>query len=176
MVFKMNRPNLTRIIDTYVPVNDLNNYFQILKKDFYPAIRKLQNENFLNWFSFLIHNWEILKRDGNPSAPFYIHTRLEPNKDTELHEFISKLPEIFIDPEVRPLGNIGGLDNKFLENEDWSKAWQLIGESSEFLLTLIENHKTGTPIHQYMQFLHYITNSLTIGNRCLFIPNGFIQF
>lgn len=172
----MNKPDLNRIIDTYVPVNNLDNYFTVLKSEFCPAIRQLQNENLLHWFSFLMNNRDVLKRNVNSSARHIIHTRFEPSKDIEPHEFISKLPKIFIDPKVRPLSKIGGLDSKFLEKEDWSHAWQLIGETSEFVLTLIENHKTETPIDQYMQFLHYITNSLAIGNRCIFMPKGFIRF
>jgi len=172
----MNIPDLSRIIDTYIPIVSYENYYNQLQQELIPPIRKLQNEDLLNWFSFLIHSSEHLSNRESMDNKLYIHLRLEPKNNVTIDMFITKLPKHFIKPIQVPLGAISGLDPSFLQDENWAYAWKLLGESSEWVLSLIESHKKPIPLNQIIQFLHFITNPLLLGGKCIFFPNGFLPF
>ncbi len=60
----MQLPNLNQIVDTFFKINDPNNfnaYITQLRTDLIPEIRKLQSDEKIIWYSFLIH-------DSNPSV------------------------------------------------------------------------------------------------------------
>jgi len=58
----MNVPNLTRIVDTYIPIRQPNRdaYLDQLRQEVVRSIRKLQKDGLLSWFSFLIHGPDML--------------------------------------------------------------------------------------------------------------------
>jgi len=172
----MNTPNLSRIIDTYIPVasNIHEDYYAQLRKELIPFIKELQNNNLLNWFSFLLHeakHLNIKNREPVANNKAYIHLQLEPKKDISIDEFINKLPKHFLDPIPTTLSAISGLNPSFLRDENWAHAWKIHGEISEMVLSLIENHKESIPPKQIIQFLHFITSPVALGHTCLFRPD-----
>ena len=176
----MNLPNLTRIVDTYIPIRQPNRdaYLDQLRQEVVPSIRKLQKDGLLSWFSFLIHGPDMLGgREPLNSSRWYIHLRLEPESTIDVEEFITKLPQHFCNPVRKTLREIGGLQDTILHNEDWAYAWKIHGEASEWVVLLLESHRdSAIPLQQLVQFLHFITNPIMLGNRCLCIPAGFLPF
>ena len=170
----MELPNLDRIIETHIPVASLNpnSYFDQLRNDLLPHIRKLQTVKHLRWYSFLLHPAnQLAGRDRSDVSPV-IHLRFEPATELDIQAFIKLLPSHFLNPQHVPLSEIsGGLDKAILLDQDWSHAWKVVGESSEWLLCLLEGHVCIPPLRQITQFFHYITNPLLLGDKC--ICNGF---
>ena len=170
----MELPDLSRIVETHVPVS--TGYLSHLRQDVLPHVRELQAGGHLRWFSFLIHPASQLAghdpADGSP----VIHLRLEPATDLDVHEFIELLPEHFQKPYQVTLSEISGLDGSILRDADWAHAWKIQGEASEWVLCLLEGHEEEPSLQQIVQFLHFITNPLTLGHRCLCIPAGFLSF
>ncbi len=170
----MELPNLDRIIEAYIPLSsiDASSCFKQLRKDLLPHIRKLQAERHLRWFSFLFHEAnQLAGRDSSDKSPV-IHLRFEPATELEIKAFIKLLPTHFLSPQHVKLSEIsGGLDKSILPKQDWSYAWKVVGESSEWILCLLEGHVGEPPLKQITQFFHYITNPLCLGYKCT--CNGF---
>lgn len=63
----MKLPDLNRIIDTYLPIasDKVIAYYNQLRTDVLPDVRKMQKDNQLRWFSFLLHGARHL--DGRES-------------------------------------------------------------------------------------------------------------
>jgi len=169
-------PDLNRIVDTYVPVSNNNfpNYLNQLKSDLLPHIRRLQSDGHLPWFSFLLHGAGHLDGREPNNGRLFIHIRLEPNTDLELQAFINSLPPHFLNPIQKSYSQISGLDGaKF---NSWAHAWKIHGEASEWVLCLLEGHRNEPSLEHVIQFMHFITNPLMLGQKCLYIPAGFAQF
>jgi hypothetical protein len=116
-------------------------------------------------------------REAISTSTLYIHLRLEPESRVDVEEFITKLPQHFCNPIHKTLGEIDGLEHSILHNEDWAYAWKIHGEASEWVVFLLESHRdSAIPLQQLIQFLHFITNPLMLGNSCLCIPAGFLRF
>ena len=175
----MNIPDLTRIVDTYIPIaqGNLDAYLDQLRREVLLSIRKLQSDDLLRWYSFLIHGPGMLDGREAMDKRIYIHLRLEPKKGMDINEFITKLPTHFLKPKQMTLANIAGLESLVLRDEDWAYAWKLHGEASEWVLFLVESHGDHPiPLQQIIQFLHFVTNPLMLGHKCLCIPAGFLSF
>lgn len=175
----MNVPNLTRIVDTYIPIRhaEFDAYLDQLRREVVPAIRELQKDGLLRWFSFLIHGSDMLDGREPTSTALYVHLRLEPESGIDVSEFITKLPRHFCKPIHKTFAEIGGLELSVLQNEDWAYAWKIHGEASEWVVCLLESHRdSAIPLRQLIQFLHFITNPLMLGYKCLCIPAGFLPF
>jgi hypothetical protein len=68
------------------------------------------------------------------------------------------------------LSDISGVNSAELREHYWARAWRLVGEASDFVLALLEEHEAGPSTSQTVQFLHYITNGLGMGMQCLYVP------
>lgn len=167
----MNAPHLDRVVQAHIPLRMEETIF-ILRRDVLPHIRDLQNQHQLRWFSFLLHSMADIT--GRADAPgLGIHLRLEPSEHLDPDRFLSDLPTVFQQPHrVAPLGQIAGVDLGQVKDADWAHAWRMVGEASEWVLGLLESHEDSLTLQQAVRFLHYITNPLTIGNRCVWIQSG----
>jgi hypothetical protein len=174
----MELPDLSRIVETHVPVSagEFTGYLSQLRQDVLPHVRKLQADGHLRWFSFLIHPAGQLAGHDPADGGLVIHLRLEPATDLDVHEFIELLPKHFEKPRQVTLSEIPGLDRSILRDDDWAHAWKIHGEASEWVLCLLEGHEEEPSLQQVVQFLHFITNPLMLGHRCLCIPAGFLSF
>lgn len=169
----MKKPNLSNIVETHVPINDLQqeNYFTQLRNDVLKPIRKLKSSGDIEWYSFLLHQMKHITDSNSGSNRIIFHIRLEPSHKLSLKELIGLLPAHFIDPHPVTLDGISGLDNFILKSNDWAEAWRVIGESSEWVLNLIESHVDNIPPEQAIQFIHFITNPLGLGHKCVYAPS-----
>ena len=174
----MDIPNLNRIIDTYIPITSLDTsaYLQQLRSQVLPEIRNLERTGAIRWYGFLIHNASQLGGREPMDGRYFIHLRLEPASSLDPDAFIRTLPSHFLNLIVTPVSSITGLDGSILTGADWAQAWKIHGECSSWILNLIEGHAGDIPVKQIVQFLHFITNPLTLGHRCLFLPSGYISF
>lgn len=175
----MELPDLSRIVDTYVPVSavGLPGYLNQLQRDVLPHVRKLQADGHLRWFSFLLHDASQLEGRETMDGRVFIHLRIEPATGLDLQAFIKLLPAHFLKPQqVAPLSAISGMDGSILRDDNWAHAWKIHGEASEWILCLLEGHEEEPTLQQIVQFLHFITNPLMLGHRCLCIPAGFLSF
>ena len=176
----MKTPNPEQSVDTVVPIAELNlqSYFQQLRNEIAPAIRTLQRKNKIIWFCFLVHDHRSVGRPLplETNAPF-IHIRFGLPDGMGVDSFINELPSIFEHPIQKPLSEISGIDSNQLSG-DWKEAWRLLGESSEWVLSFAETHSDNTDLStdQVLQFLHFITNSLLIGGKSIFLPSGIKTF
>lgn len=143
-----------------------------MKYVFAPEIRKLQSKKRIDWFCFLIHEWDNLGRVGYDCAQLYIHIRLRAPDNKKL---LKELPDIFQDPTLRHVKDILGVRVNEIEGADWDKAWELLGIQSEYALSLIEMHTKDLSNEEIVQYLHYTTNSLNV-QGCMYLPNGAIKF
>lgn len=174
----MELPDLGRVIDTYVPVSstDLPAYLNQLKREVLPNVRKLQSDKQLRWFSFLLHDASQLAGREPKDGRLFIHLRFEPATDLNPEEFKKLLPTHFCKPIQVSLADISGLDSGILLDNNWAHAWKIHGEASEWILCLLEGHKVEPSLQQVIQFLHFITNPLMLGHKCLCIPDGYLTF
>jgi len=160
-------PDLTRVVDTYVPVTSKNypDYIKQLKRDLLPHVRKLQSDGHIRWFSFLVHDATQLGGREPNDGRFFIHIRLEPSTELDFGEFVKLLPNHFLNPKRDSLSHISGLDGAKFRNDDWAHAWKIHGEASEWVLFLLEGHKDEPTLKHLTQFMHFITNPLMQGHK-----------
>lgn len=172
-------PNLNCIVDTYFRVKDPNfdPYISQLRTDLIPGIRKLQGDQLIIWYCFLMHGADQLaERVPKTDQNLYVHIRLGLKDGVDINEFKKQLPHNWEKPIKVQLAEISGLNDSRLKDKNWAYAWKLIGEASEWVVQLIENHRESISIRQVIQFLHFITNPLSIGNQNIFFPSGFLPF
>jgi hypothetical protein len=177
----MELPNRDLIVDTFIPIRDLNldAYISQLRSELIPEIRKLLSEGKIIWYGFLIHDQKNLGgRVPSMDQNLYIHIRLSLPENADINQFIHQLPSHFQQPIQSSLSLIGGIDPSVLNDQNWLYAWKVHGEASEWILRMVESHThdANVPIQHIIQFMHYITNPLMIGHKCLFIPHGFMSF
>jgi hypothetical protein len=167
-------PDLTRIVETHIPIVETG--LTHLRRDVLPYIRKLQADGGLRWFCLLLHPASELTGHESVDKNAVVHIRLEPRPEVDVDTFIKMLPIHFLDPQQVTLSTISGVELSMLRDGDWAHGWKLVGDASEWVLCLLEAHKEEFSIQEVAQFLHFITNPLTLGHRCLCIPGGFIPF
>lgn len=174
----MDLPDLNRVVDTYFPITNVNfpEYINQMKRDLLPHVRKLQTEGNIRWFSFLFHPASQLGGREPNDGRLFIHIRLEPSSQLDLNAFINLLPAHFRNPVGVSLSQISGLEVDKFRNNDWAEAWKIHGAASELVLCLLEGHELEPSLQHIVQFLHFITNPLMLGHKCLCIPAGFISF
>ena len=169
----MKVPNLNRIVETDILVVSLrpDAYLAQLRRDVLQHIRELQSAGYIEWFSFLLHPAkQVTGRASDDESPVF-HLRLEPSLDISVNELTRLLPAHFRDPHPVNLAQISGLNGAFFEGGDWAQAWRVIGESAEWVLCLLETHADELPPEQAVQFLHYMTNPIGIGHKCVYAPS-----
>ena len=169
----MDIPNLNRIIDTYIPITSLDTsaYLQQLRSQVLPEIRNLERTGAIRWYGFLIHPASQLGGREPEDGRLFIHLRLEPASSLDPDSFIRTLPPHFLNPTVTEVGSITGLDGSILAGTDWAQAWKIHGECSSLVLNLIEGHAGDITVEQIVQFLHFVTNPLSFGHKCRFVPS-----
>ena len=131
----MNVPDVTRTIEAHVPFT--GPMLTQLRRDVLPHVRALQRAGRLRWRCFLLHEARCLKGHDPGDKGLVIHLRLEPAVDISPEEFIAGLPEVFKEPKLLPLENIGELDLTMLKDHAWANGWRMVGEASEWVLSLI---------------------------------------
>ena len=133
-------------------------------------IRKLKSSGYIEWYSFLLHHTKHITGLNSENNNPIFHIRLEPSSDFTVEQLIDLLPAHFLDPHPVTLEEISGVNNNLLNGTDWAEAWRILGESSEWVLNLLETHVGAIPPQQSIQFMHFITNPLGLGHKCIYVP------
>jgi hypothetical protein len=169
----MNIPNLDRIVEAHVPVADTDAvaYLQQLRLDVLPYIRKLQSDGHIRWFSFLLHSAKQLSGGKPGDSTLVIHLRIEMASDDDLAASAKLLPSHFLTPTKVELSDISGVDRSELLGHEWAHAWWLVGEASEFVLSLLESYENPPSPQRVIQYLHFITNGFGMGMTCQYAPS-----
>lgn len=168
----MDVPDLARIVETHVSVPSLEpaTYFDLLRRDVSPYLRELSASGSITWFSFLLHTPQQLL-PAQPGQGYIVHLRLAPAAHLDSSGLIESLPPHFQNPHVvPPLAAISGLDASALRDSDWAYAWKAFGEASEWVLDLLDAYATGPQPAEILQFLHFMTNPLMLGQQSVHGP------
>jgi hypothetical protein len=134
----MKAPDLSRIVETDVPLSSLRleNLLTQLRSDILKPIRELQSAGQIEWFSFLVYQARQVTGRAANDETLVFHLRLEPSSDLSVDQLIAVLPDHFRNPHPVQLAEISGLNGALLNQSNWAEAWRIIGESSEWVLSL----------------------------------------
>lgn len=170
----MNAPNTEMVVETFIPVPITSQvttlqlwqqYVSILRTKVSPLVKNLKGSKLISWYSFLLHN----RASGVPSTPddvgLYIHLRVELAPFIQENQVRKALPDycqmtrIMPGPHPHP---ISGLDASFMKDGDIAQAWKVLGESSEWVLSMLDAHAPDQdlPLQHLAQFLHFIGNQV----------------
>jgi hypothetical protein len=94
--------------------------------------------------------------------------------DGDLSTSAGLLPSHFLTPTSVQLADISGVDGSELRDHNWARAWRLVGEASEFVLSLLEEYEEPPSPQRTIQYLHFITNGLGMGMQCLYAPSRIV--
>jgi len=148
--------------ETYVQM-----YLDLLRSDVIPLINDLNSKGLISWYSFLRHDKDsgvpTQKDDENP----YIHLRLELSQGGTFEELKESLPTYCIMTQYCNDREITGIKKSYLKDEAWEEAWTVIGESSRWIVTMLNSFAKdkAANIQQVAQFLHYISNATMLHVR-----------
>jgi len=165
------------IIDTYISIQneEFEKYGEQLKSDLIPTIRKLQRENKINWFCFLKHACNTLT--DKLTSGDCIHVKLSLIENVNAEDIIKMLPSQFKEAYETKLEDISGIDINHIKDKNWLNAWQMLGDASEFAISLLENHDNLTRLH-LLNYLHFVSNPLGMGRgfKIKFPPKESVEF
>jgi hypothetical protein len=172
----MNIPDLNSAIETFIKIDysadvprlmNWQHYIELLRSRVAPLLRALSNEGMITWYSFLVHDRQsgVPAPDGDDG--YYVHVRMALADSVDTSEFIRRLPAYCLmtrtmtvpDPPSLDTVDIGSLVDDRVE-----QGWKILGESSEWVLRLLESHDPAKPIplQNVSQFLHYLGNQLFV--------------
>ena len=160
----MELPDLSRIVETYVIIDSLEEiqYYDQFRREVISEVRSLQRTNKIKWFCCLLHNSKNCNIGDMDDSQLCFHLRFEPSEHISIEDFIKSLPANFKFPKEKKLSQISGIDSMYLINNDWAQAWKIIGESSEWVFSLIEGHSGTSHMKHLGQFEHFYKNPLLL--------------
>lgn len=138
----------------------LGRHIAIIREKIFPLISRLENEEIINWYCFLIHDGKhgvpTNENDKNP----YFHIRFALIKDIDPKNFLPDYCVLTRKIEVGWVEEITGIDKPLLKNEEIEEAWRIIGEQSEWLSRTLDIFKSDVdiPLRDIGQFLHFYAN------------------
>ena len=181
-LFAADSPNVENIIETFIPIQVSKdatslqvwqNYLNMLRSVVAPLVRDLTQKEVINWYCFLVHDSKsgvpTSKEDDRP----YVHLRMALRTPSNETEVIKQLPSFCYFSRKMSMPDPPSLDNvdiQSLANGQVEQGWKLLGESSEWVLKMLDAHdpKKQVPPQNVAQFLHYLGNQLLV--RSVQIP------
>lgn len=178
----MDAPNLQAVIETFIRIevqesvpgiSVWQNYLELLRSNVAPLVRNLMHKKTISWYSFLVHT----RQSGVPTSlddnGIYVHLRMALTNPTSKIDFIRALPSFCLMTRKMPIPNLPSLDNvdiQFLAGAQVEQGWKILGESSEWVLQLLDCHDPKKLVlpQNVAQFLHYLGNQLFV--RAVQIP------
>ncbi len=170
----MDAPNLQHVIETFVrigipaepPALQLwLRYVELLRSRILPLVKERMEADVINWYSFLVHN----RDSGVPTSDddLYVHLRMCLIKPLNETQFVEQLPEFCLFTRKMFPPNPPSLDTvdiQSLRNGQVELGWKLLGESSEWVLSMLEAHDPARPIplQNVGELLHYLGNQLLV--------------
>ena len=178
----MKKPNLDRIIETFIPtavnpsatgIEVWQDYLDLLRKKISPLVQRLQDLGLMEWYSFLVHGQQSGVPTDESDQGLYVHLRLELAEGVQEADLVSQLPPFCKMTQKMLVPQRDRLDNNDVQafkeqNVEW--GWRVLGEGSEWVLRMLESHDPAVqiPPQNVAQLLHYLGNSLFI--RAVRIP------
>ena len=144
---------------------DLGLLYDMIRFQVFPIVSKLMSEGTIEWYSFLVHNREsgvpTTKEDDN--AYFHVRVSFRDGYVVSKEEFNKLLPDYcqkHLTRQCPGVESISGIEKSALRNGDIAEAWRIIGEQSEWVMSVLEIHREGVQVStkQIAQFLHYYSN------------------
>lgn len=143
-----------------------------LRDEVLPLIRRLEKNQGLEWYSFLVHAYPLVPTLAADTRAF-IHLRLSFKSKKQAHGCLGKYYSIEPLPvewrftqAIKMPTEIAGVDPKVLWNGGIHDAWRIIGEQSAWLLSFIDRHKKTEDVLQLVkhmrQFLHFFANAVQV--------------
>lgn len=175
-LFAADMPNVEKIIETFIPIEASRdttsieawqNYLNLLRSVVAPLVRDLTQKGVINWYCFLVHGRESGVPTSNEDEGLYVHLRMVLTTGSNEAEFIDKLPSFCRFSRKMSMPNPPSLDNvdiQSLAKGQVEQGWKVLGESSEWVLKMLDAHDPNKPIprENVAQFLHYIGNQLLV--------------
>ena len=179
---KMDMPNLNSVIETFIQI-DLSDdvpaiaiwqrYLGLLRSHVAPLVRNFLEEGVISWYSFLVHGRESGVPTSEVDNGMYLHLRMALRNPTAENELLRRLPNYCVMTRKMEVPNPPSLDTadiNFLVDSRVELGWKILGESSEWVLQLLDSHDPQKPVppQNVAQFLHYLGNQLFV--RVVQIP------
>jgi hypothetical protein len=178
----LQKPALSRGVETFIPIPlppdatpiaIWESYLELLRSKVAPLLQGLIKKRQINWYSFLVHNRQSGVPTKDSDNGLYVHIRMVPSKGITLKRLRPQLPSVcLMTRRIRqPIPN--ALDNanvNALIGSTAAEGWRVLGESSEWVLRMLQAHRPNAPIpvNNVAQFLHYLGNQLFV--RTVGIP------
>lgn len=162
----MEKPDLHRVWETYIRVQQGEHHIEVLRSKVSPLIFDLQSGGIIGWYCLTVP-----RRPAN-TPPHEYRIRLEILVNVKDKEEVNSLLTEYCEKgrtraflKVDPPDQISGIDNTLLLEEDITEAWKVIGEGSEWILRMLEVHKEDAVIYpqQIAQYLHFFSNVTGFG-------------
>ena len=183
-LFAAEMPDTERIVETFIPIQVAKDatavqvwqdYLDMLRSVVAPLVRDLTQKGAINWYCFLVHNWESGVPTSRDDDRLYVHLRMALTKAANEEEFINQLPSFCHFSRKMTMPNPPRLDNvdiQSLAKGQVEQGWKVLGESSEWVLKMLDAHDPNkrVPPQNVAQFLHYIGNQLFVGNVKIRMP------
>ena len=170
----MRKPDLDRIVETFVPIainpdataiQVWQDYLDLLRTQVSPLVRQLADSGTVEWYSFLVHGRQSGVPTDESDQGYYVHLRLELADGVQEHDLASQLPPFCKMTRKMPVPQRDRLNNNDVQafkeqNVEW--GWHVLGEGSEWILRMLESHDPNVriPPQNVAQLLHYVGNSL----------------
>jgi len=143
-----------------------NTFQESIRSKIYPMVSDLENRRIIDWYHFLFHPYPQDPNNG------YFHVRFSVLDDVKKGDDM-KLPSYCVSTEkIDPITDIGGIDKTLIRNEEIEEAWRLVGKQSEWVIDLVRVHKGEIPIDQFLQFMHFFMNIMSLGHRSKLTNGG----
>jgi len=143
------------------PGNSLTSdmFQESIRNKIYPMVSDLENRKVINWYHFLFHPYPQDPNNG------YFHLRFSVSENIKEVDDIELPPYCVSTKKIDPIRDIGGINKTLIRNEEIEEAWRLIGKQSEWVIDLVRVHKEEIPIAQFVQFMHFFMNMMSLGHR-----------
>lgn len=169
----MPKIDLENIYETFISIPLPFNWFgyiDILRFKVAPLIQKLQNDQIMGWYCFHVHNYRSGVPTDEDDQHAYIHIRLELIDSLDVNKLQKVLPSYCLKTRKvakESVQNIPGIDNLLLKCDEVEKVWEIIGETSVWILKMLTAHSDNKQVtlNQVGQFLHFFANSLQMDIR-----------
>lgn len=168
-------PDTARTYETFLRIGEPDagpqefwrGYLQVLRTTVRPLIRELQTAGIIEWFGFLLHDRGSGVPTHSDDRSSYVHLRMSLAESAAEEDLLSRLPGsyrmtrkmVFPDPPA-----LDGVELPTLLDGNVRQGWKLLGESSEWVLSLLEAHapEREIPFRNVHQFVHYLENQLML--------------
>jgi hypothetical protein len=183
----MEKPDLSQMWETFVrigiPPIPLHQIVDAIRTKIHPMV-SFSHNNIMAWYCFLIHD----KTSGVPTTEddknAYFHIRFTVKKNTsikgekDINKYLPEYCEKSMTRRCSDVASIQGIEKSILKDGDIAESWKLMGEQSEWVLTMLKGHEENAqiPVNQLVQFMHFFMNMLGLGGQSILFLGPILPF